>query len=145
MENSRFFRTQSLINYGNPVDLPFVLSFTKKALRFKNTVTHWLELLLLLFLTCVRQLGSHSVSSPLDHYNLKHAQTFDRCAVYCPAWGVFSFQNFERFSLLEWNHSDHGDQIPFWLLWWTPDLMVRFMCCVLIKRPTRRTLDKSCR
>ena len=57
MENSRFFRTQSLINYGNPVDLPFVLSFTKKALRFKNTVTHWLELLLLLFfLPYVRQL-----------------------------------------------------------------------------------------
>lgn len=85
MENSRFFRTQSLINYGNPVDLPFVLSFTKKALRFKNTVIHWLELLLLLFfLPYVRQLGSHSVSSPLDHYNLTHAQTFDRCAVYCP-------------------------------------------------------------
>lgn len=48
-ENSRFFRTQSLINYGYPADLAFVLSYTKKALRFKNTVTHWLVLLLLFF------------------------------------------------------------------------------------------------
>ena len=80
-ENSR---TQNLLKYRYPVDLPFHFELYQNVLGFWNTVTYWP---VWLFVTRLRQLGSFSLKArhPVDTA-FAHAQTFDCCFL----WYVFS-------------------------------------------------------